>query len=373
MPFYNDRRVGVVEHIFAHDREHALAAFRDELFSGAFDAGRRDLAALSPKRVTLAPGMSGLRRPPIRKGHGRRTGSGPPRPGRSRLLRHFAALDLLTRDGEGRASGCASSASWAAPSPVSCSTRSPARPRRAASGLPQSRLSWSSPQRRTKKKIRTAETGRRGTRCLRRCRWRGGRSRRRGRARPPRDSAWKPGLNAGGGGGPSRLSLTPAVPGTVPDQKNSPSRFRFRPPLRPTFGFRLRPPGGASTYSRSVLGARGNLDGREGGRKGLRRRSPQIAETSLFHIFHRSRTGLWASLWEPARGLGTGERLRLVDPARVPEEEPAGLRVAGGEDLRADVLERVVAAEGEVLQPRDDDGLAARGAPAGSRGAPAPR
>ena len=45
MPFYNDRRVGVVEHIFAWDREQALSAFRDELFSGAFDAGRRDLAA----------------------------------------------------------------------------------------------------------------------------------------------------------------------------------------------------------------------------------------------------------------------------------------------------------------------------------------
>jgi len=45
VPFYNDRRVGVVEHIFARDRELALAAFRDELDSGAFDARRRDLAA----------------------------------------------------------------------------------------------------------------------------------------------------------------------------------------------------------------------------------------------------------------------------------------------------------------------------------------
>jgi hypothetical protein len=45
VPFYNDRRVGVVEHIFALDRERALAAFRDELDSHAFDASRRDLAA----------------------------------------------------------------------------------------------------------------------------------------------------------------------------------------------------------------------------------------------------------------------------------------------------------------------------------------
>lgn len=45
VPFYNDRRVGVVEHVFRHDREQALSAFRDELFSSAFDARRRDLAA----------------------------------------------------------------------------------------------------------------------------------------------------------------------------------------------------------------------------------------------------------------------------------------------------------------------------------------
>lgn len=45
VPFYNDRRVGVVEHVFRHDRERALSAFRDELFSSAFDARRRDLAA----------------------------------------------------------------------------------------------------------------------------------------------------------------------------------------------------------------------------------------------------------------------------------------------------------------------------------------
>jgi len=45
VPFYNDRRVGVVEHVFVHDREQALAAFRDVLFSAAFDSSRRDLAA----------------------------------------------------------------------------------------------------------------------------------------------------------------------------------------------------------------------------------------------------------------------------------------------------------------------------------------
>ena len=41
--------------------------------------------------------------------------------------------------------------------------------------------------------------------------------------------------------------------------KNSPSRVRFRPPPRRTFGLRLRPTGVGSTYSRPVLGARRTL------------------------------------------------------------------------------------------------------------------
>jgi hypothetical protein len=45
IPFYNDRRVDVIEHIFAADRERTVAAFRAELDCGAFDARRRDLAA----------------------------------------------------------------------------------------------------------------------------------------------------------------------------------------------------------------------------------------------------------------------------------------------------------------------------------------
>jgi hypothetical protein len=45
VPFYNDRRVAVVEHVFGPDRAETLAAFREELFSASFDARRRDLAA----------------------------------------------------------------------------------------------------------------------------------------------------------------------------------------------------------------------------------------------------------------------------------------------------------------------------------------
>jgi hypothetical protein len=46
-----------------------------------------------------------------------------------------------------------------------------------------------------------------------------------------------------------------------PLKENSPSRLRFRPPLRPTFRFHVQPPGLASSYSRSVLGASGTLCG----------------------------------------------------------------------------------------------------------------
>jgi hypothetical protein len=45
VPFYNDAKVDVVEHIFPGDSHATLEAFRAELDSGAFDARRRDLAA----------------------------------------------------------------------------------------------------------------------------------------------------------------------------------------------------------------------------------------------------------------------------------------------------------------------------------------
>jgi hypothetical protein len=45
VPFYNDRRVAVVEHVFASERSDTAASLRAELFSAGFDASRRDLAA----------------------------------------------------------------------------------------------------------------------------------------------------------------------------------------------------------------------------------------------------------------------------------------------------------------------------------------
>lgn len=44
VPFYNDRRVGVVEHAFRWDEGHG-AALRESLFAGTVGARRRDLAA----------------------------------------------------------------------------------------------------------------------------------------------------------------------------------------------------------------------------------------------------------------------------------------------------------------------------------------
>jgi hypothetical protein len=45
VPFYNDRRVAVVEHVFGPDAAETHAVLREELSSGSFDARRRDLAA----------------------------------------------------------------------------------------------------------------------------------------------------------------------------------------------------------------------------------------------------------------------------------------------------------------------------------------
>jgi hypothetical protein len=45
VPFYNDREIAVVEHIFASDEAATLDAFREELGSSSFDARVRRLAA----------------------------------------------------------------------------------------------------------------------------------------------------------------------------------------------------------------------------------------------------------------------------------------------------------------------------------------
>ena len=82
---------------------------------------------------------------------------------------------------------------------------------------------------------------------------------------------------------------------------NSPSRFRFRPPHRLTFGFRLLPPGRASIYLRSVLGARGNLEAdRPSGKavNGSVRRKMSLFATDKFSTYPQR---LWDHLWTQER------------------------------------------------------------------------
>jgi hypothetical protein len=73
----------------------------------------------------------------------------------------------------------------------------------------------------------------------------------------------------------------------------SPSRSRFRPPAPLTFGFRLLPSLPASTYLRSVLGARRNL----GEVKAFRKRSERGKERNLhgfnYPHFHSRPCSLW--------------------------------------------------------------------------------
>jgi hypothetical protein len=59
------------------------------------------------------------------------------------------------------------------------------------------------------------------------------------------------------------------------DEKNSPSRLRFRPRHPLAFRLRVLPPGAASTYSRPVLGARGKLAAAGGAAQELRERRPR--------------------------------------------------------------------------------------------------
>src|SRR3954467_11105227 len=68
------------------------------------------------------------------------------------------------------------------------------------------------------------------------------------------------------------------------DQKNSPSRFRFRPPLPLTFPFRVLPSDSVSTYLRSVLGASRTLTRALNGSRGRKKTWPQFAEISFFNI-----------------------------------------------------------------------------------------
>src|SRR5690242_14672723 len=83
---------------------------------------------------------------------------------------------------------------------------------------------------------------------------------------------------------------------------HSPSRSRFRPPRPLTFGFRLRPSRGASTYSRPVLDARGTVRPVRHGRKPFENGPAAFCEFFFFQHFHSDSSNLWRT----GRGLSTG-------------------------------------------------------------------
>ena len=91
--------------------------------------------------------------------------------------------------------------------------------------------------------------------------------------------------------------------------KNSPSRFRFRPPFPPAFGFRLLPPGWASVYLRSVLGARGRL--------GLEGRVRKGSESETFRNLRQ------ANLLPV---LATSDQ-KFAEPVSLSSTLPTGLRL----------------------------------------------
>jgi len=87
-------------------------------------------------------------------------------------------------------------------------------------------------------------------------------------------------------------------------RKNSASRVRFRPPPRRTFGFRLRPTGVGSTYSRPVLAAGRNLRAIRAAVNRLRNEKPQFAIFSF-----------WGTpIWYPRLLIEVGRR-----PSRPPK------------------------------------------------------
>jgi hypothetical protein len=106
------------------------------------------------------------------------------------------------------------------------------------------------------------------------------------------------------------LSHKPAPPATARRGKNSPSRWRFRPPTPRTFGFRLRPSGAASAYSRSVLGARDNVTPPPVAGKRRRGRTNAVCRHLCLRVSARPAGE------SPPRGEGRGTRRDSRPPRR---------------------------------------------------------
>jgi len=98
---------------------------------------------------------------------------------------------------------------------------------------------------------------------------------------------------------------------------HSPSRSRFCPPHPLTFGFRLRPPGEASIYSRPVLDATGTLGAGQGECKHVQNGQRAFCELFFYQHFHSDSSNLWRT----SRPLSTD----VSTPPGGPENHAAQL------------------------------------------------
>src|SRR5205807_1381594 len=121
------------------------------------------------------------------------------------------------------------------------------------------------------------------------------------------------------------------------DQKNSPSRFRFRPPLPLTFPLRVLPSDSVSTYLRSVLGASSNLTCRARGSRAWKKPRPQFAYIPFSNV-------LTAFLATCGQGCGKD--------STASEESPEGSENRIGHALH----EPNAPSEQRPADPHDEDG-----------------
>ncbi len=97
----------------------------------------------------------------------------------------------------------------------------------------------------------------------------------------------------------------------VRDQKNSPSRFRFRPPLPLTFPLRVLPSDSVSIYSRSVLGASSKLRDARCTFKGVKEDVAAICEKFNYQHVHSISCNMWTRLWKVSAGQMPATRAPL--------------------------------------------------------------
>jgi hypothetical protein len=123
----------------------------------------------------------------------------------------------------------------------------------------------------------------------------------------------------------NRAATGAAVTTATLEEKNSPSRWRFRPPSSSAFRFRVQPPRAASSYSRSVLGAGVNLRiARSPCKPDTRRKACSLRQKILPH-FHTHRVGLWIARDTGGEGRDRRDRGTLrLDITHVIVRRPKG-------------------------------------------------